>query len=243
MMARSPLLWLGLAFVLLLFGMPALAPLFARGWPDVVPPVFAFQSFPMLFLSHLALVVESSLVSIVVAVSLGIFVTRPLGRDFRAMAGTLAAIGQTCPPVAVLAIAVPSLGYGELPTFVALTLYGLLPILANTIAGIETVPEAVRDAAQGMGLSPAQILRRVELPLAAPAILAGIRLSVVINIGTATIGSTVGAVTLGTPIIDGLVGDKLPYVLQGAALVGLFAILTDMAFERIDRRLRLPRGG
>jgi osmoprotectant transport system permease protein len=87
-------------------------------------------------------------------------------------------------------------------------------------------------------LTHSEILRQVELPLAAPIILAGIRTSVIINIGTATIGSTVGAITLGTPIIGGLVSDKVSYVIQGAIIVGLFAILTDMVFERIDRRLR-----
>jgi len=227
------------ALVALLFGMPLLAPLFAWGFPDVEPPIFGFQSFPELFLSHAAIVATSSLASTIAALVLGIFVTSAMGRDFRAMLGAIATIGQTFPPVAVLAIAVPMLGYGERPTFVALALYGFLPIVANVIAGIENVPEAVREAARGMGLTPWQILRRVELPLAAPVILAGVRISVVINIGTATIGSTVGAVTLGTPIIDGLVADKLPYVIEGAMVVALFAVVTDMAFERLDRYLRL----
>ena len=129
----------------------------------------------------------------------------------------------------------PALGYGALPTFLALALYGFLPIVANVVAGIEGVPASVREAARGMGYSPLRLLREVELPLAAPVILAGVRVSVVIAIGTATIGSTVGAVTLGTPIIDGLVGDKLPYVIEGAALVALLAIATDMAFDLIDR--------
>ena len=83
-----------------------------------------------------------------------------------------------------------------------------------------------------------QVLRQVELPLAAPVIIAGIRTSVIISIGTATIGSTVGAVTLGMPIISGLVGEKAPYVVQGAIVVGLFAVLTDMGFERLERRFR-----
>ncbi|HUZ75640.1 MAG TPA: ABC transporter permease [Stellaceae bacterium] len=226
------------AFLLLLYAMPAFAPLFARAFPDVRPPIYRFQSFPMLFLSHAEIVAASSLAATAAALALGIFVTRPAGREFRALLGALAAIGQSVPPVAVLAIAVPVLGYGARPTFVALTLYGFLPILANVIAGIEGVPAAVREAAQGMGLSPFQVLRQVELPLAAPVILAGIRISVVISIGTATIGSTVGAVTLGTPIIDGLVSDKLPYVIEGAAVVAFFAVLADMAFERIGRRLR-----
>lgn len=236
--ASDPLLWLALFLGLLLALMPALRPVFAWAFPDIQPPVYAIETFPMLWLSHAALVASSSLVSSMLAVALGIFVTRPAGRDFRTMLDAIATIGQTFPPVAVLAIAVPAVGYGTYPTFIALTIYGVLPVLENTIAGLESVPPAVREAAEGMGLSPFQVLRDVELPLAAPTIVAGIRLSVVINIGTAAIGSTVGAVTLGTPIIDGLVGHKLPYVLQGAAIVGLFAILTDMVFERLDRRLR-----
>ncbi len=102
------------------------------------------------------------------------------------------------------------------------------------------MPPAVRDAAAGMGMSRLQILMRVELPLAAPLILAGVRVSVTIAIGTATIGSTVGALTLGTPIFDGLAGNKIPFVLQGAVLVALFAILTDLVFARLDDRLRPP---
>ena len=173
-------------------------------------------------------------------IALAIFVTRPAGHDFRALVSTLAAIGQTFPPAAVLALAVPALGFGPLPTVVALFLYGLLPIVENAIAGLEGVPPATREAAIGMGLSPWQLLRDVELPLAAPVILAGLRVSVTIAIGTATIGSTVGALTLGTPIFDGLAGNKLPFVIQGAVLVALFAILTDMLFARLERWLQPP---
>ena len=92
-----------------------------------------------------------------------------------------------------------------------------------------------------MGLSPFQVLRQVELPLAAPVILAGVRTSVTIAIGTATIGSVVGAVTLGTPIFDGLVVNRLPFVIEGAVLVALFAIVTDMLFARLEARLRRHR--
>ena len=105
------------------------------------------------------------------------------------------------------------------------------------IAGIESVPVAVRDAASGIGLSRWQVLRDVELPLASPVILAGVRVSVTIGIGTATIGSAVGALTFGTPIFDGLAGNKLHYVIQGAVLVALFAILTDLLFARLARAL------
>ncbi len=235
----SPLPWLGLVFVALLTGMPCLAPLFRWAFPGVSPPVFARDSFMALWLWHAGLVAAASLAATLLGVGLAIFVTRPAGRDFRPIVNALATIGQTFPPAAVLALAVPALGFGGRPTIVALFLYGLLPIVENAIAGFETVPASVRDAAEGMGLSAWQILRDVELPLAAPAILAGVRLSVTIAIGTATIGSTVGALTLGTPIFDGLAGNKLPYVIQGAVLVALFAILTDMGFARIERRLRL----
>ncbi|MGE5778217.1 MAG: ABC transporter permease [Hyphomicrobiales bacterium] len=235
----SPILRVTLLLAAAVLLMPWLRPVFAWAFPGVEPPVYERVSFPELLLSHAALVAAASLVSAVVGVGLGVFVSRPSGRDFRAIVNALASIGQTFPPAAVLSIAVPMVGFGSLPTLLALTLYGLLPIIENTIAGLESVPQSVREAAQGMGLSPWQVLRDVELPLAASIIVAGIRTSVIINIGTATIGSTVGAVTLGTPIISGLVSEKLPYVLQGATVVGLFAILTDMAFERLERRLRL----
>jgi osmoprotectant transport system permease protein len=233
----NPVLWVTAVFFALLLGMPLLAPLFRWAFPAVTPPVFARGSFVALWLSHLGLVAAASLAATVLAVAAAIFVTRPLGRDFRPIAAALATIGQTFPPAAVLALAVPALGFGPRPTIVALFLYGLLPIVENAIAGLETVPAAVRDAAEVMGLSPWQRLRDVELPLALPAILAGVRLSVTIAIGTATIGSTVGAMTLGTPIFDGLAGNKLPFVIQGAVLVALFAILTDMIFARLERRL------
>ena len=238
----DPLLWVAMLFVALLFGMPALRPLFAWAFPGVTPAVFSRGSFFELWLSHLGLVAAASAVATLAGVGLAIFVTRPVGRDFRPIVSALATIGQTFPPAAVLALAVPALGFGPRPTLVALFLYGLLPIVENAIAGLEGVPPAVRDAATGMGLSAWQRLRDVELPLAAPAILAGVRVSVTIAIGTATIGSTVGALTLGTPIFDGLAANKLPFVIQGAVLVALFAILTDMIFARLDRRLRLRAG-
>jgi len=238
---KTPALWVGLLFAALLIDMHALRPLFAAAFPDVKPVIFNRANFIELFLSHLGLVAISGVAAAVAGVALAIFVTRPAGHDFRTVANMLATIGQVFPPVAVLALAVPALGFGPQPTIVALFLYGLLPILENAIAGIESVPEALREAGRGMGLSPLQMLRDVELPLAAPVILAGIRVSVTIGIGTATIGSTVGALTFGTPIFDGLAGNKLPYVLQGAVLVALFAIVTDLLFALLARRLATPR--
>jgi osmoprotectant transport system permease protein len=220
-----------------LFATPYLGDVYAALFPGTDPPVYRGDTLVDLFLWQTLVVIAASAAAAALGIGGGVFVTRPAGRDFRPSANMLATIGQTFPPVALLAIAVPAIGYGFWPTFIALALYGVLPIFANTIAGIEAVTPAAGDAARGMGMTSGQILRRVELPLALPVILAGVRTSVVINIGTAALGSTVGADTLGTPIIDGLVVGKLAYVIQGGVAVALMAIVADLAFERLQRQL------
>jgi osmoprotectant transport system permease protein len=147
-------------------------------------------------------------------------------------------MGQTFPPVAVLAIAVPLIGFGERPALIALMLYALLPILQGVMAGLESTPAAVLDAARGLGLSRWQIFVQVELRLAAPVMLAGLRTAITINIGTAAIAATVGAKNLGSPIIIGLSGFNTAYVVQGALLTGLLAITVDAAFDAVLLRLQ-----
>jgi osmoprotectant transport system permease protein len=175
-------------------------------------------------------------VAVAAGVAAGIAVTRPAGREFRPLVETLVAAGQAVPPVAVLAIAAPLVGFGEWPALIALSLFGVLPVLRGTLAGLGAVPSATLEAADGLGLSRGQRLWQVELPLALPALLAGVRSSVVINIGTAAIASTVGARTLGTPIIVGLSGFNTAYVIQGALVVGLLAVVVDAGFERLLAR-------
>ncbi|MFE0757385.1 ABC transporter permease [Inquilinus sp. NPDC058860] len=235
---RDPLLWLAAGFAVLVFGLPLTKPLFAAWFPQLERPFYEADSFPALVLAHVLLVGASSLIAIVIGVAAGIFVTRRSGAEFRGLVETVTAMGQTFPPVAVLAIAVPLIGFGAWPALIALSLYGLLPVVENTIAGLEQVPPAARDAAEGMGMGPARRLWSVELPLAAPVILAGIRTSVAINIGTAAIASTVGARTLGTPIIVGLNGNNLAYVIQGALVVGTLAVLADLALGRVTDLLQ-----
>lgn len=232
---RDPLLWLIAIFVALLVAMPYSGALFSALFPQLPRPVYQQESFVALTLAHFWLVGVSSLLAIVMGLGAGILVTRPWGREFRPLVETIAAVGQTFPPVAVLAIAVPVMGFGREPAIIALVLYGVLPILQGTLAGIAAVPESVQSVAKGMGMSSLQRLIKVELPLAAPVIVAGIRTSVIINIGTATIASTVGASTLGTPIIIGLSGFNTAYVVQGAVLVALAAIIVDRGFERLAR--------
>ncbi|WP_054179181.1 ABC transporter permease [Trabulsiella odontotermitis] len=238
---RDPLLWLIALFIALLWLLPHSGPLFRALFPQLPRPLYQQESFLMLTLAHLWLVGVSSLVAVVLGVGAGILVTRPAGREFRTLVETIAAMGQTFPPVAVLAIAVPVMGFGREPAIIALILYGILPVLQGTLAGLAAVPESVSSVAKGMGMNGWQRLMKVELPLAAPVILAGIRTSVIINIGTAAIASTVGANTLGTPIIIGLSGFNTAYVLQGAILVALAAIIIDRCFERLNRWLSRHR--
>ncbi|WP_194206386.1 ABC transporter permease [Superficieibacter sp. 1612_C1] len=234
---RDPLLWLMVLFIALLVGLPHSEGLFSALFPQLPRPVYQQESFLALTLAHFWLVGVSSLVAIVLGVGAGILVTRPAGREFRSLVETIAAIGQTFPPVAVLAIAVPVMGFGQQPAIIALILYGVLPILQGTLAGLAAVPAGVTSVAEGMGMNRWQRLIKVELPLAAPVILAGVRTSIIINIGTAAIASTVGASTLGTPIIIGLSGFNTAYIIQGAILVALAAVIVDRGFERLGRYL------
>ena len=238
---RDPLLWLLALFIALLIALPYSEPLFHTLFPEQPRPLYQQAGFLALTLAHGKLVVISSLAAIVIGVGAGVLVTRPAGREFRPLVETLAAMGQTFPPVAVLALAVPVMGFGEQPAIVALILYGILPVLQGTLAGLASVPVGALSVAEGMGMTGGQRLWKVELPLAAPVIVAGIRTSVIVNIGTATIASTVGANTLGTPIIIGLSGFNTAYVVQGAILVALAAIIVDRAFERLSLRLSRHR--
>jgi osmoprotectant transport system permease protein len=201
------------------------------------PAIYVQNSLLSLTLSHLQFVGLATLASTVVAVGLAILVTRPFGADFLPLSRSLANIGQTFPPVAVLALCVPILGFGAGPTLVALFLYGLLPIFENALTGLTTLPPSVTEAARGVGMTGGQRLLGVELPLATPVILAGIRLSVVISVATATIGSTVAASTLGEVIIAGLLTSNIAFVAQGGLVVGVMAVLIYDALSALERLL------
>ena len=213
------------------------APLFAPLTQYGAPPIYDQGNLLSLALAQLGTVLVAAAASTLVAVGLTILVTRPAGAQFLPLSRTLVNIGQTFPPVAVLAVAVPLVGFGEKPTLIALFAYGLLPIFENTIAGLRSCPPVVLEAASGMGMSGGQRLRQVELPLAMPLILEGIRLSLVINVGTATIGSTVAAKGLGEVIIAGLLSSNTAFILQGGLVTGLMAVLLYDGLAALERRL------
>ncbi|WP_054311511.1 ABC transporter permease [Mesorhizobium sp. 1M-11] len=214
-------------------------PLFKPLTENNAPAIYNQGSLLSLTLQHLGTVAVATIAAIIVAIGLAILVTRPFGAEFLPLSRSLVNIGQTFPPVAVLALAVPAVGFGEKPTLIALFLYGLLPIFENALTGLTTLPSNIVEAARGAGMTNRQKLLRVELPLSLPVILAGIRLSVVIGLATATIGSTVAAKTLGEVIIAGLISNNLAFVVQGGLIVaGLAVFIYDglMALERVAAR-------
>lgn len=191
-------------------------------------------------LEHLALVFLSLGVSIVVGVPLGILAARhPLAESLiLGVTGML----QTIPSLALLAILIPLTGrIGLVPAFIALAVYALLPIVRNTHAGLRQVPAGLRQAAQALGLSRRQTLQLVELPLATPTLLAGIKTSAVLNVGTATIAAFIGAGGYGERIVTGLALNDHALLLAGAIPVALLALGIEAAF-RLGERGLLPAG-
>jgi len=236
---REPILrWVKTAFlvavfILLVFNfhwLEQLAPsLFARRGIMIerIPlPVSAWQ--------HIYLVSISSFLSVLCAVFLGTIAFFPFARDFKELFVDLSSLGETFPSVAIIALTVPVLGYGFWPTLLALYIYGILPVLRNTITGIENIDPGVMDAASGMGMNTGEVLLKVALPLALPVIIAGIRTSVIINIGAATIGATVGAGGFGVPIISGIRSYDIALVLRGSIPVALLAVAADSLFSNLE---------
>ncbi len=230
------------AFIALIADMSLWRQVLGYLFPQELNVIHPRASLLVLVGEHLELVIISSALTIILGLPLGIWVTRPGGRDFLPIVTDFTSFGQTFPPMAVLALAVPMLGFGLVPTVVALFLYGLLPVVRNTIAGLRAVSPDLMDAAYGMGMSRWQALWRVELPLAAPVILAGVRISVVINIGTAMIGATIGAGGLGSPVIAGLVQDNLAYIIEGAVPAAMLAILADQLLANVESRFTRAAG-
>lgn len=221
-----PAVLLGL-LVALCIANERVAPALGLLFPGEARMVFGQATMLELLQDHLGMVAVSSVLSVLIGLALGVFVTRPAGADFFDVIADLANFGQTFPPIAVFVLAVPILGFGFSPTVLALTLYGVLPVLFNTIAGIRSLPANVLESAAGMGMRPWQVLWRVELPLAAPVILAGVRVSVVINVSTATLGAIAGAGGFGAAIVSGLANQDPAVTLQGAVLASLLALGLD----------------
>ena len=191
--------------------------------------------------SHLEMVLIAEGIAIAVGVPLGIIITRPVFRRLSAPVIGGANVGQTIPSLAVIAIMAPLLGFGMQSAIVALFIYGLLPVLRNSYAGIRNINPAVIEAARGMGMTRGQIARKVELPLALPVIMAGIRISTVITVGTAELAVLVGGAGLGKITLTGVFSRQVLLILQGAAPTAAMAITLGFILERVERWMT-PRG-
>lgn len=184
-------------------------------------------------LGHLYLVGISLGLAIVVAIPLGVLAVK-----IEAIENTvIGAVGvlQTIPSLALLVFMIPLLGIGAVPAMAALFLYSLLPIVRNTHAGIKNIPVPVMESAYALGLPNSIILKKIELPLALPTILAGIKTSAVINVGTATLGALIGAGGYGQPILTGIRLDDTSLILQGAIPAALLALLVQAVFDLVER--------
>lgn len=176
---------------------------------------------------HVGLALASVAVATLGGIALGILATRPAGMRLRPLVDTIAAALQAVPPVVVVALAFPALGFGAAPTALALVFYCLMPVLRGTVAGIEAAPADAKEAARAMGFTRLQLICRVEAPLALPVISDAIRIALVLAIATAAVGALAGAATLGTPIVAGLQNQNELQILQGAAATAALALLTE----------------
>ncbi|MBB3902298.1 ABC transporter permease [Methylobacterium brachythecii] len=176
---------------------------------------------------HLALAGLGLLLVGGLGVGLGITVTRRRASGLRSAIDTAAAAAQAVPPVVVVALALPVLGFGGPPTLLALVAYGIMPTLRGTVGAIEAVSPEAREAGIALGLTPRQVLTQVELPLAGAGILDTLRVALVLSIATTAVGALAGASTLGTPIVAGLQNQNLLPMLQGASATAALAFLGD----------------
>src|SRR5258706_4202656 len=191
---------------------------------------------------HLMLVTASTSVAVAIGVPLGIFSARRPRLASPLMAA--ASIVQTVPSLAMFGFLLPAPfvgGVGARAALVVLILYGLLPIVRTTIAGMRGIDPAIREAGVAMGMTPRELLRLVELPLALPSILAGVRVAAVVGVGSATIAAAIGAGGLGEYIYRGLSMVDTTVILAGAIPAAALAVLVDTALLGVERQLSAPR--
>jgi osmoprotectant transport system permease protein len=191
---------------------------------------------------HVLLVAVSIGIASSIGVPLGVWLTRRPGWS-RIVLG-VASVAQTIPSLALFGFLIPAPwigGIGVRTALVALTVYGLLPVLRNTVTGIAGVDPAIREAGRGMGMTDMELLWRVELPLAASVIIAGVRVATVIGIGVATIAAAIGAGGLGVFIFRGVAMVDNRMILAGALPAALLAVGADLALAAVERRVRAPR--
>ncbi len=202
-------------------------------WEQLIDVVH--QEGRQLVAQHLELVGISLFIAIAIALPVGILITRPPFNRWAPQTLAFLNTAQGVPSLAVVAIFLPIMGIGRIPSLFALTVYALLPIARNTIAGIEGVDPDVMEAARGMGMSPRRVLARIELPLALPVVIAGIQTSAVLTVGTATLAHLIAGGGLGRLIFSGISMHRPEYIIAGSLMTAALAILIDQAVGLIHR--------
>ncbi|WP_030794958.1 ABC transporter permease [Streptomyces sp. NRRL S-920] len=190
---------------------------------------------------HIELTAISTFFVLIIAIPLGILLTRGKLRRAAPAAMALANIGQATPAIGLLALLVIWLGIGEKAALIGIIVYAVLPVLSNTIAGLKANDPTLLEAARGIGMSPLGVLGRVELPLAVPLILAGVRTALVLNVGTATLATFGGGGGLGDLITTGMTNQRMPVLMLGSILTIALALLVDWLASLAELVLR-PRG-
>lgn len=193
------------------------------------------------FREHLFITFWSTVFVIGIAIPAGIALTRPALRRFAPPVLTLASSGQAIPAYGLIVLFLVLLGQGTRTAIVALTVFALIPVLRNTMVGLDQVDKPTIEAARGMGLAKRQVLRRIELPLAVPVILAGVRTALIINVGMAALAFLIGGGALGVTINSALKLNRPVAVFIGGALVALLALAIDFIAALAERYLR-PKG-
>ena len=190
---------------------------------------------------QIKLVAISTFFVLIIAIPLGILLTRRAFRKATPVAMTIANMGQATPAIGLLALLVIWLGTGTKAALIGIIIYAVLPVLSNTIAGLKANDPTLLEAARGIGMSPLGVLGRVELPLAVPLILAGVRTALVLNVGTATLATFGGGGGLGVLITTGITTQRMPVLMLGSILTVALALLVDWLASLAELLLR-PRG-
>jgi osmoprotectant transport system permease protein len=217
---------------------PAIAALVADGGAN---RPLAIGRLAELALNHLLLAATGLAVVTVLGVGLGLIATRARFAAFRGGIDTLAAFAQAVPPVVVVALALPVLGFGGPPTLLALTAYGIMPTLRGTVGALDSVSHEARESARAIGLTPTQVLAYVELPLAATGLVETLRTALILAVSVTAVGALAGASTLGTPIVAGLQHQNIAAMLQGALATAALAFLGDGLLLAIGGWIRPDR--
>jgi osmoprotectant transport system permease protein len=190
---------------------------------------------------HVRLVAVSTVAVVGIAVPLGVLLTRRGARLLGVPVLAVANAGQAIPSIGILVLLAILFGVGFTMAVIALVAYAALPVLRNTMVGIRQVAPAVIDAGRGMGMSNWQVLMRIELPLAVPVMLAGIRIALILNVGVATLATYTNAGGLGSLIESGIVFNRMPVVMVGSVLTAALALLVESLAGLAERHLH-PRG-